>query len=89
VLYDGLLHGCIEQRSQLDEAIEKQTKLIAAKEQRKKALMQQLLSGKKRLPGFTEDWKEVSRKIIFGKGRNQKRRFRIAFCRTTRSLSAN
>lgn len=35
-----------------DEAIEKQTKLIAAKEQRKKALMQQLLSGKKRLPGF-------------------------------------
>lgn len=42
-----------------DDAIEKQTKLIAAKEQRKKALMQQLLSGKKRLPGFTEDWKEV------------------------------
>lgn len=42
-----------------DVAIEKQTKLIAAKEQRKKALMQQLLSGKKRLPGFTEDWKEV------------------------------
>lgn len=42
-----------------DDAIEKQTKLIAAKQQRKKALMQQLLSGKKRLPGFTEDWKEV------------------------------
>lgn len=40
-----------------DDAIEKQTKLIAAKEQRKKALMQQLLSGKKRLPGFTETWK--------------------------------
>ncbi|WP_144282597.1 restriction endonuclease subunit S [Chryseobacterium echinoideorum] len=40
-----------------DDAIEKQTKLIAAKQQRKKALMQQLLSGKKRLPGFTETWK--------------------------------
>lgn len=43
-----------------DEAIEKQTKLIAAKEQRKKALMQQLLSGKKRLPGFTETWKNYT-----------------------------
>lgn len=50
-----------------DDAIEKQTKLIAAKEQRKKALMQQLLSGKKRLPGFTEAWKEVSIKEISSK----------------------
>lgn len=43
-----------------DDAIEKQTKLIAAKEQRKKALMQQLLSGKKRLQGFTETWKNYT-----------------------------
>lgn len=43
-----------------DDAIEKQTKLIAAKQQRKKALMQQLLSGKKRLPGFTETWKNYT-----------------------------
>lgn len=42
-----------------DEAIEKQQKLIDAKEIRHKALMQKLLSGKKRLPGFTEEWKEV------------------------------
>lgn len=41
-----------------DDAIEKQTQLIKAKEERHKALMQQLLSGKKRLPGFTEEWKE-------------------------------
>lgn len=41
-----------------DEAIKKQTQLIAFKQQRKKALMQQLLSGKKRLPGFSEEWKE-------------------------------
>lgn len=41
-----------------DDAIEKQTQLIKAKEERHKALMQQLLSGKKRLPSFTEEWKE-------------------------------
>lgn len=56
-----------------DEAIEKQTKLIAAKEQRKKALMQQLLSGKKRLPGFTEDWKEVSLGKLFSERVETKR----------------
>lgn len=56
-----------------DEAIEKQTKLIAAKEQRKKALMQQLLSGKKRLPGFTEAWKEVSLGKLFSERVETKR----------------
>lgn len=56
-----------------DEAIEKQTKLIAAKEQRKKALMQQLLSGKKRLPGFTKDWKEVSLGKLFSERVETKR----------------
>lgn len=35
-----------------DNAIEKLEKLIELKEQRKKGLMQQLLTGKKRLPGF-------------------------------------
>lgn len=42
-----------------DVAIEKQSALINALTERKKALMQQLLTGKKRLPGFSEDWKEV------------------------------
>ena len=41
-----------------DEAIEQTRKLIDAKKHRKKALMQQLLTGKKRLPGFRESWKE-------------------------------
>jgi type I restriction enzyme S subunit len=41
-----------------DEAIEKTQELIAQKELRKKALMQQLLTGKKRLPGFNKKWKE-------------------------------
>ena len=42
-----------------DCAIEKQSQLINALTDRKKALMQQLLTGKKRLPGFEGEWKEV------------------------------
>ncbi len=47
-----------------DEAIEKMRKLIDAKKRRKKALMQQLLTGKKRLSGFSKS-----------KGRNSYRFF--------------
>jgi type I restriction enzyme S subunit len=39
-----------------DEAIEQTRKLIDAKKHRKKALMQQLLTGKKRLPKFKKPW---------------------------------
>lgn len=42
-----------------DKAIEKQTQLIEKLELRKKGLMQQLLTGKKRLPGFTGEWEKV------------------------------
>ena len=42
-----------------DKAIEKQTQLIDKLELRKKGLMQQLLTGKKRLPGFSGEWKKV------------------------------
>lgn len=42
-----------------DKAIEKQTQLIEKLELHKKGLMQQLLTGKKRLSGFSEEWKEV------------------------------
>ncbi|MEH6659835.1 restriction endonuclease subunit S [Leeuwenhoekiella marinoflava] len=41
-----------------DEALVKLDHLIAAKQQLKKALMQQLFSGKKRLPGFKGKWEE-------------------------------
>ncbi|MEO2071321.1 MAG: restriction endonuclease subunit S [Zunongwangia sp.] len=41
-----------------DDALVKLDQLIAAKQQLKKALMQQLLSGKKRLPGFNGEWEE-------------------------------
>lgn len=40
-----------------DRAIDRTERLIAAKEQRRKWLMQQLLTGKRRLPGFEEEWK--------------------------------
>ncbi len=38
-----------------DEAIEKQSRLIERLEVRKRALMQRLLTGRTRLPGFTDD----------------------------------
>lgn len=42
-----------------DRGIENIEKLIKEKETQKKWLMQQLLTGKTRLPGFTGEWKEV------------------------------
>lgn len=42
-----------------DKAIEKQSQLIEQLTLRKRGLMQQLLSAKRRLPGFSEPWKEV------------------------------
>ena len=42
-----------------DEAIEKQSQLVEKLELRKKGLMQQLLTGRKRLPGFVEEWKKA------------------------------
>ncbi|MBS1004609.1 restriction endonuclease subunit S [Acetobacter thailandicus] len=43
-----------------DRAIEGTEKLLANSQQQKKALMQQLLTGKKRLPGFTGEWRNTS-----------------------------
>ncbi len=48
-----------------DKAIERQTQLIQKLELRKKGLMQQLLTGKKRLPGFTGEWEKVKLGEIF------------------------
>lgn len=45
--------------STADAAIHTTEKLIAQKELRKKWLMQQLLTGKKRLKGFSGEWKEI------------------------------
>lgn len=49
----------VEILSTWDLAIEKQTLKIQKLELCKKGLMQQLLTGKKRLPGFTEPWQTV------------------------------
>lgn len=42
-----------------DEALQKLDALIAAKDRRKRALMQRLLSGKKRLNGYREEWADA------------------------------
>jgi len=42
-----------------DTSIEKQLELIEKLKLRKRALMQQLLTGKKRLPGFSKEWKRI------------------------------
>lgn len=49
----------VEIASLWDTAIEKQSELIEKLKLRKHALMQQLLTGKKRLPGFSGEWKHV------------------------------
>ena len=49
----------VEVLSTWDKAIENQSKMIDLLERRKRALMQRLLTGKTRLPGFSEPWRKV------------------------------
>lgn len=51
-----------------DKAIEKQSQLIEQLTLRKRGLMQQLLTAKRRLPGFSEPWKKVRLKEILIEG---------------------
>lgn len=48
-----------------DRVIELKEKRLAEKQRQKKYLMQQLLTGKKRLPGFLKSWKTVELGEIF------------------------
>lgn len=48
-----------------DKAIQLKEQLIVEKKQQKKWLMQNLLTGKKRIPGFTDEWKEVQFQDVF------------------------
>lgn len=48
-----------------DKAIEQTKELIAYKEKQKKGLMQALLTGKKRLQGFTDEWKTTKLGEVF------------------------
>ena len=59
-------HKITEVLDTWDKAIEKQTQLIEKLELRKKGLIQQLLSGKKRLSGFSGEWKKVKAGLLFG-----------------------
>lgn len=53
-----------------DRAIEQTTELLKALRTRHRGLMHQLLTGKKRLPGFAGEWREVKLGEVF-KERNQ------------------
>jgi type I restriction enzyme S subunit len=48
-----------------DEAIEQTRKLIEARKRRKQGLMQQLLTGHKRLPGFRGKWRNIQLGKLF------------------------
>lgn len=50
-----------------DDGIEKLSRLIEQKKLLKKGLMQRLLTGKQRLPGFSDPWKKVKLGELFSK----------------------
>ncbi len=56
-----------------DKAIEKQSQLIEQLTLRKRGLMQQLLTAKRRLPGFSDPWKVCELRELF-KERNENNR---------------
>lgn len=70
---DMILHyPSLAEQEKIAEILSAQDKLIALKEKlieekkrQKKALMQQLLTGKKRLPGFSGDWVDVKLGNVF------------------------
>ena len=51
--------------SSQDKLVELKEKLLAEKQRQKKYLMQQLLTGKRRLPGFEGVWKYIPEREIF------------------------
>ena len=66
-----LLMPPLDEQKKIAEILSAQDKLIAFKEKlieekkrQKKALMQQLLTGKKRLPGFSDEWKPTKLKKL-------------------------
>ena len=62
-----------------DKVIELKEKRLVEKQRQKKYLMQQLLTGKKRLPGFKEEWKKVKLFEVVSerKEKNIRQNFRI------------
>ena len=70
VIYPTLLEQerIAEALSDVDSMISSLEKLIAKKKAVKQGAMQELLSGKKRLPGFTGEWKCEANIFSFSKG---------------------
>ena len=63
-----------------DKAIELKEKLIEQKKEQKRGLMQKLLTGEVRLPGFEGEWKEVLLRDIFCRfstGLNPRNNFKL------------
>lgn len=62
-----------------DKIIELKESLLTAKQRQKKFLMQQLLTGKKRLPGFSDPWKKIKLSQILTERteKNEKQQLRI------------
>ena len=58
-----------------DKVIALKEKLLAEKQRQKKHLMQQLLSGKKRLPGFSDKWKFAELGKISKKRKEKNKKF--------------
>ena len=68
-----------------DEAIETAEKLIENSKAQKKALMQQLLTGKRRLPGFEGEWRTYKLGKLF-KERSERNRHDLPLLSITRDL---
>lgn len=56
-----------------DRVLQTARQLLNAKQQRKRALMQQLLTGQKRLAGFSGEWREVKLGEIFRERKDTKK----------------
>ena len=78
---------CIQEQQKIaailttqDKIIELKEKLLAEKQQQKKYLMQQLLTGKKRLPGFDGEWKKVKLSTVLEERKEKKQEQELRIC---------
>ena len=63
-----------------DKIIELKEKLMTEKQHQKKYLMQQLLTGKKRLPGFSGEWKKVKLSAVMEERKEKKQEQELRIC---------
>ena len=63
-----------------DRIIELKLKLIEEKRRQKKYLMQQLLTGKKRLPGFDKEWKKQKMSSILRERKEENKNQTLRIC---------